>query len=97
MIKSWKLQKVVPVSQKMTRSYHNCLILHAKVEDWWYWDVPNCFEIDFVPVKTVQNHLKLQLSDVQKTEVFFKKLETCKTFNGASLWTAQYEDPNVVH
>ena len=48
-------------------------------------------------MKTAQNHLKIQLSDVQKTEVFFRKLETCKTFKGASLWAAQDEDPNVVH
>ena len=57
----------------------------------------NFFETDFVPVKTAQNHLKIRLSDVQKTEDFFRKLETCKTFNGASLRAAQDEDPNVIH
>ena len=55
------------------------------------------FETRFVTMKSTQNHLKVLLSDVQKTEVQFRKLVNCATFNGASLRGAKDKDPNVVH
>ena len=48
-------------------------------------------------MKTMQNHLKVQLSDAQEDEVWFSRLANCTTFNGASLRAAQDGDPNVSH
>ena len=52
------------VSQKMTRSYHICPILHA-VQVVLGRGVA-FFETDFVLVETKHNYLKVQLSDTQE-------------------------------
>ena len=53
------------VSQKMTRSYHICPILHANVQVVLGRGVA-FFETDFVLVETKHNYLKVQLSDTQE-------------------------------
>lgn len=67
----------VPVSQKMTGSYHNYLPNFVNVQVVAFWnnfDMGVAFLKQFCLSESSQNHLKVQLSEAQEAEIGFLRI-----------------------